>query len=218
MKSNKINNLINFYIAAEKLKTTLRHSYTSDNSRMESSAEHSWMLCLMALTLFEGIKLEIDQLKILKMLVIHDLAEAITGDIPAFEISERKNQKYKTELDAIEKLVKNLNIKTKKEILKLWHEYEDKKTNEAKVAQLIDKMEAGLQHCIAGVETWDEGDFKHQGAHYALDYSNVGNYIKALRDAIIEISVAKATDAKQIDRLNENIKQIYAQLQSQKYN
>jgi len=46
-----ISNLLQFYIAAEKLKTTIRHSHTSDSNRIESAAEHSWMLALIALSL-----------------------------------------------------------------------------------------------------------------------------------------------------------------------
>lgn len=211
----EVNNLLEFYIETEKLKTTIRHSFTSNNNRTESSAEHSWMLCLMAMTLFEYIELEIDQLKILKMLVIHDLAEAVTGDIPAFEISERKNQKFNTELAALEKLTTNLSPQTKQEILALWHEYEEKKTNEAKIAQIIDKMEAGLQHCIAGVNTWDEGDFSHQGAHAKLDYSQT-KYLAILRDVIIEFSIEKVMEADKLDSLNDYIKQKYAELNANK--
>lgn len=209
MKGN-IDNLLEFYIAAEKLKTTIRHSWTSDTTRTESSAEHSWMLCLIAMTLFEYIELEVDQLRILKMLTIHDLAEAVTGDIPAFEVSERQQQKPKDELVALKHLTYKLSNNTKNEILELWQEYEEKQTNEAKVAQLIDKMEAGLQHCIAGVETWDDGDFRHHGAFYKLDYVKVGKHLELLRDAIGALSLQKVTEANQLDRLNDYIKQQYA--------
>lgn len=74
--------ILSFLTLAEKLKTTLRHSWTNDPARQESTAEHSWMICLLAMVLFGKTKLQLDQLKVLKMLVIHDLAEAITGDIP----------------------------------------------------------------------------------------------------------------------------------------
>jgi len=85
-----ISNLLQFYIAAEKLKTTIRHSHTSDSNRIESAAEHSWMLALIALSLFEHLETKIDQLRVLKMVLIHDLAEAVTGDIPHLKNQQGK--------------------------------------------------------------------------------------------------------------------------------
>lgn len=210
MKKN-IDNLVEFYIEAEKLKATIRHCWTSDTTRTESVAEHSWMLNLMAVTLFEYIELEIDQLKILKMLTIHDLAEAVTGDIPAHEISDRQNQKQQNELAAMKKITSKLNKQAKEEILTLWLEFEEKQTNEAKLAQIIDKLEAALQHCIVGADKWDDGDFRHHGSFYKLDYTQVGKPVKLLRDAIGKLSIEKVTEAKQLDRLNDFIKQQFAQ-------
>src|SRR5438045_3719078 len=112
-----ITNLLQFYIASEKLKTTIRHSHTSDSNRMESSAEHSWMLALIALSLFEHIETEVNQLRVLKMVLIHDLAEAVTGDIPAFEKSERHSNKFEAERQAFETLTKNLSPEFRQEII-----------------------------------------------------------------------------------------------------
>ena len=82
--------LFSFYKAIEKLKTTYRHSSTSDKNRKESVADHSWMSCVIAITLINKINIKLDQLKILKMILIHDLPELVTGDIPAWENKEKK--------------------------------------------------------------------------------------------------------------------------------
>lgn len=93
MKSKNIEGILAFFKAAEKLKATYRHSYTSDTKRLESSAEHSWMLAIVSMTIFSELGLKLDELKTLKMVIIHDLAEAVTGDIPTFEVSERQTNK-----------------------------------------------------------------------------------------------------------------------------
>ena len=207
-------NLIQFYTEAEKLKSVMRHSWTSDTTRRESTAEHTWMLCLMALTIFDSLEFEVDQLRVLKMLIIHDLAEAITGDIPAFEISDRKAQKYQTELAAMKHLLRNLEEKTKKDILSLWEEMEQKQTPEAKLAQIIDKSEAAMQHAIAGAKTWDDGDFNHHGAHAKLDHT-ASELLSEIRDEITKISIKSVEESNQMHRLNDAIKQEHERITKQ---
>ncbi|HZE87379.1 MAG TPA: HD domain-containing protein [Methylomirabilota bacterium] len=211
MKNKVIENLLQFYINAEKLKTTIRHSYTSDRGRMESSAEHSWMLCLIAMTLFEHLKTKIDQLKVLKMVVLHDLAEAVTGDIPAFEISDRQNAKKENELVALEHLTENLSKKTREEFLSLWKELEEKKTSEAKVAQAIDKLEAVLQHNISHIETWDQNDYDIH-PFYRYDYFKFDDFFLSLREVLEVMSRKKITDARQLSRLKDDMRKIYEDL------
>ena len=87
---NQILNLIEFYKKVEKLKLTTRHSWLTDKSRQESVAEHSWMLCFLAILLSDKIESKVDLLKVLKILVVHDLAESVTGDIPSHEVSKRQ--------------------------------------------------------------------------------------------------------------------------------
>src|SRR6185437_1767014 len=107
MKNKQIiKNLFTFFIEAEKLKTTMRHSWTSDSNRQESSAEHSWMLCLIAVSIFDHLEVKVDQLRVLKMLIIHDVAEVVIGDIPAFDTEGRKNKKEREKM-AVEQLTKN---------------------------------------------------------------------------------------------------------------
>ena len=81
MNIDKIKGRLEFLRETEKLKDVLRSAHTS-SGRTESTAEHSWRLCLMAIV-FEDQLAEPDMLKILKMCVIHDLGKAINGDIPA---------------------------------------------------------------------------------------------------------------------------------------
>jgi putative hydrolases of HD superfamily len=175
--------LIGFIKQAEKLKTELRHSYTSDIERKESVAEHSWMLALMAILMFDYVELKVDRLKVMKIVIIHDLAEAITGDIPTFEISERNKDKYPAELAAMKKLTSGLPEKLKKEIIEIWEEYEAKQTDEAKMAQCLDKTEVLIQHTIADMSTWDEGDYR-MGFYNKDEFCNCDKFLRQFKDLV----------------------------------
>lgn len=206
----KILQLMVFFTEAEKLKTTLRHSWTNDKNRQESSAEHSWMLCLIAISLFDHLETKVDQLKVLKILIIHDLAEAVTGDIPAFDTEGRKNKKER-EKKALEQMIKNLPENTKKELRTLFEEYEKKETKESLVAQAIDKIESPFQHNISDIETWDNNDFTVHG-RYKEKYAQFDSFLKELRKELENMSRKKITDAKQLHRLPNEIQKFYNKL------
>ena len=83
--------LIEVLSVAERLKDAVRHCYTS-GGRRESVAEHSWRISLMAYFVSDEFP-EADLLKIMKMCLIHDMGEAFTGDIPAFEKTVKDSRK-----------------------------------------------------------------------------------------------------------------------------
>lgn len=143
MELDVIQNRLAFLREAEKLKNVLRFSHTS-NGRQESTAEHSWRLCLIAMIFadqFEDINLE----KILKMCLIHDLGEALHGDIPAIMKDQfpAKNQQEKQDLY---QLTECLDDQPQMLIRSLWQEYEDAETTEARLVKALDKLETILQH------------------------------------------------------------------------
>ena len=84
---------------AEKLKCNTRHSWTSSN-RQESVAEHSWRLCLLAYSLKNKFS-DFDMDKVLYMCLVHDLGEAITGDIPAFNKNDIDEESEKSAVNQI---------------------------------------------------------------------------------------------------------------------
>lgn len=86
MNIHSIKGRLAFLQEAEKLKSVLRSAHTS-TGRAESTAEHTWRLCLMVM-IFEDEPAGMDMFKILKMYLIHDLGEAVHGDIPAIEQSQ----------------------------------------------------------------------------------------------------------------------------------
>ncbi|PTX18842.1 putative hydrolase of HD superfamily [Pontibacter mucosus] len=175
---------------AEKLKYELRHSWLS-NGRQESVAEHTWRMSLMVVLLEPYLDQEIDVARTLKMVIVHDLVEAEAGDIPAFEVKtlaleELKRQK---ELRAIENLREALGHGLGQHVYELWHEFEDKLTYEARVANALDKLELRLQHNHAALDTWLEVE---QEAVFRLDnHTWFDSCLDQLRELIEEQAVQK---------------------------
>lgn len=198
----KTKQLLNFYILIEKSKTVMRHSWLSDPTRQESTAEHSWLMAIIAMTLFNELTIEFDHLKVLKMVLLHDVGEIITTDIPAFEISERQTTKHVEEKKAVELLFRGLPPKTQKEFWELWHEFEAKETIEAKIAQAMDKMEVIIQHNIADFSTWDDGDFSVH-AFYKTDFFDFDSFIRELRDEVELMSVKKIVESNNTHRIDK---------------
>ena len=132
MKNNKATtfkpqNILDFFREAEKLKTILRHSYLS-SGRQESVAEHTWMLLLLAMTLMSKIERPLNQVKVLRMIGIHDLAEAVTRDIPVWEGAKDRGKKIELERSAMEKMLASLDSQTQHEFMTLWEEYETRES------------------------------------------------------------------------------------------
>ncbi|GAB3196801.1 putative hydrolase of HD superfamily [Pontibacter aydingkolensis] len=154
---NELRNVLEVLALAEKLKCELRHSWLS-NGRQESVAEHTWRMSLMVVLLEPYLDKELDTARTLKMVIIHDLVEAEAGDIPAFEVTTASARELKQakEKQAIENLRSRLGSGIGQHVYELWHEFEDKQTYEAKVANALDKLEVQIQHNHACISTWLE--------------------------------------------------------------
>ncbi len=134
---------LQFLKRAENLKNTLRSGNTS-SGRRESTAEHSWRLALLAIVLADLVP-GIDLLKLLKLCILHDLGEAVDGDIPAPEQVGLTQKSGKERADFIS-LTESLPLPARTEFLALWDEYEDAASEEARLAKALDKIETLVQH------------------------------------------------------------------------
>ncbi|HEV2085734.1 MAG TPA: HD domain-containing protein [Gemmatimonadales bacterium] len=143
MRADDIEGVLAFLRAAERLKTVMRSGWTSDGQQ-ESVAEHTWRLCLMAMLLY-GHTPGIDLARLLKMCLIHDLGEAIGGDVPA-PAQKAGESKADHERSDLLQLIAPLPPALRQEIIELWDEYEAAGSPEAKVAKGLDKLETILQH------------------------------------------------------------------------
>lgn len=143
MQDDDLKSILTFLRNAEQLKDTLRSGHTTQG-RQESTAEHSWRLCLMML-LFEDEYPDLDMLKLIKIGLIHDLGEAVHGDIAAVDQVAGQDKNHEERKD-LESLTASLPAALQDKILKLWDEYEQATTPEARLAKALDKLETILQH------------------------------------------------------------------------
>jgi len=149
MNESELAGVVDFLRAAERLKTVTRSAYTSEG-RQESVAEHTWRLSLMALLLAPEFP-EADFARLIKICLVHDLGEAIGGDVPAPEQARRRAAgqaagKAADERRDLVTLLRPLPAALREEITALWDEYEAARSPEAKLAKALDKLETILQH------------------------------------------------------------------------
>jgi putative hydrolase of HD superfamily len=132
---------LDFFRAAAALKDTMRNSWTGAGRR-ESTAEHCWRLCLMAVTLEDELP-GIDLRRLLELLVVHDLGEAVSGDIPAPLQGPGKTDDERADFVG---LLAPLPERVAARLIALWDEYNAVATPEARLAKGLDRLETVLQH------------------------------------------------------------------------
>ena len=136
---------LNFFTTVGKLKTTLRTGWVDHKvPQPESVADHMYRMTMLCWCITDST---IDRDRLMKICLVHDLAEATVGDITPPEISGvSKEEKKELELQALKKIVNDLdNDEVGNEIMELWNEYEDGETATAKVAKQLDKYEMIVQ-------------------------------------------------------------------------
>jgi putative hydrolase of HD superfamily len=135
--------ILEFLRSAERLKTVTRSGWTSQGHQ-ESVAEHTWRLALMAMLLY-GRTPGVDLARLLKICLVHDLGEAIGGDVPAPQQAVSPGKAARERADLAD-LVAPLPPPLAEEITALWDEYEAAASAEARIAKGLDKLETILQH------------------------------------------------------------------------
>ncbi len=156
---------IDFLGKVSALKSNTRHCYIAEGRR-ESVADHSWRLSLMAVLLERELE-GIDMCKVIKMCIIHDLGEAVTGDIPTFVKTDCDREAEKNALDG---LLSELPDRQREDISALFREMEELATPEAKLCKALDCMEAVISHNEAPLETWSQ-------VEYTLNYTYGEKYV-----------------------------------------
>jgi putative hydrolase of HD superfamily len=189
LESFELFGILDFLRRAEQLKNTLRSGYTSDGRR-ESAAEHTWRLCLMAVAL-EPYFPAVDFARLLKMCIVHDLGEAVHGDIPA-PLQDQAADKSGQERADLLQLLAPLPDAQRETMLELWDEYEAAKTPEARLAKALDKLETILQH----TQGKNPADFDYRfNLGYGRQYTGHDPIIIQLRRVLDEETARRARDA-----------------------
>lgn len=140
----KEENVINYYVLCNKLKNVIRTGWKDwhvQRDRIESVAEHIFGVQMLALAMYSEYQYDIDIMKVIFMLAVHELGETVIGDLTQFQIS--KEDKEKIEHETVHKIL--LDLLDGEQIEKLFLEFDSHSTKEAMFAYQCDKLECDLQ-------------------------------------------------------------------------
>jgi len=153
--NDRLKKQIEFIKEIDKIKDIIRKSTRFASNKKENDAEHSWHICVMAMVLAEySNSKDIDMLKVLKMLLIHDLVEIHAGDYIFY--TDKQAEKEQKEKEGAEITFGILPEDQKKEFIGLWNEFEARITPEAKFARVVDRLEPIMQNYHNGGDGWIE--------------------------------------------------------------
>jgi putative hydrolases of HD superfamily len=163
---------IEFIKEIDKVKYIQRKTKLFNSNRNENDAEHSWHLALMALVLSEHANQAIDLLKVLKMVLIHDLVEIDAGDTFLYD-SHKSHSNTEEERIAAARIFGILPQEQAVEMIAIWEEFEEGQTQEAKFARAMDRLEPLLQNASNNGGTWQE---------FGVDYPKVYEKKKVIKE------------------------------------
>lgn len=161
MKFDVLLKQMSFIHEIDKIKYIFRKSRLFSSDRHENDAEHSWHLAMMAIILADYANEPVDVLKVLKMLLIHDIVEIDAGDVFLFDSVIRQNNSV-AESKAAERIFGLLPADQAAELIELWQEFEAAKTPESLFARAIDNLEPILQNISNGGGTWEEFNVSYE--------------------------------------------------------
>jgi putative hydrolase of HD superfamily len=168
-----------FFRAAAALKDTLRSGFTP-SGRPESTAEHTWRLCLIAVALDDA--LGVDLRRLLELLIVHDLGEAVLGDVPApLQSADGAGDKTADERAALAGLLAALPPPAAARLMARWDEYAAVATPEARMAKALDRLETVMTH----VEGANPPDFDYAfNLGYGREHTDRAPLVAALREPL----------------------------------
>lgn len=152
----RLDRIISFCRLIDKEKSVERRTYISDGSRFENDAEHAWHMAVMALLLSEYADEKTDVLKVVSMLLVHDLVEIYAGDTFAYDTEGVKTQKQR-EKDAADRLYAQLPDDLSVRFRGLWDEFEAGQSPEARFAHTLDNFQPLMLQAATDGRSWKEG-------------------------------------------------------------
>lgn len=155
METSSLLKQIEFIKEVDKLKYILRKTKLFNSDRHENDAEHSWHLSLMAIILAGHANSDIDLLRVVKMLLIHDIVEIDAGDTFIYD-AQKNHTNTDEERLAANRIFGLLPEEQATELIAIWEEFEEGQTHEAKFARAMDRLEPLLQNTSNNGGTWAE--------------------------------------------------------------
>lgn len=182
---------IDFILEIDKMKNLYRQTYVLHEERKENDAEHSWHLAIMAFMLSEYSNQSIDVLKIMKMVLIHDIVEIDAGDTYCYD-EKGYSTKSEHEEAAAQRIFGLLPEDQRDEYYSLWREFEDSETNEARFAAILDRLQPlMLNYTKKGISWKEHGIYKEQVLNRNKEYFSESDEIAELILSLIDDAAQK---------------------------
>ncbi|UOK43330.1 MULTISPECIES: HD domain-containing protein [Flavobacterium] len=172
MQTENLLKQVAFIKEIDKLKYIQRKTKLFNSDRRENDAEHSWHLAMMTIVLAEHSDKPIDVLKVLKMVLMHDIVEIDAGDTFIYD-TQKNHTNTDEELIAAKRIFGLLPKEQAEEFIVIWQEFEEGITDEAKFAKSMDRFEPLLQNVSNNGGTW---------AEFNVPYQKVYDKKKAIKD------------------------------------
>ncbi len=153
MGESRLDKQFKFCREIDKEKMIGRQTYLTGGERKENDAEHAWHMALMTVLLSEYAEEEIDVLKTVTMLLIHDIVEIDAGDTYAYDEEAKKTQRQR-ELAAADRIFGILPEDQGRKLRDLWEEFEEAETAEAKFAHTMDNLQPMMLNDLTDGKSW----------------------------------------------------------------
>lgn len=195
MQTNNLLQQINFIKEIDKVKYIQRKTKLFNSNRNENDAEHSWHLAMMTIVLAEHSNVPIDVLKVVKMVLIHDIVEIDAGDTFIYDTTKSHTNTDEERL-AANRIFGMLPKEQATEFISIWEEFENGQTDEAKFAKSMDRLEPLLQNTSNDGGTWKEFDVSYDKVYEKKKVINEGsttiwNYAEDLINESVEKGILK---------------------------
>jgi len=195
MQNEDLLKQIEFIKEIDKLKYIQRRTKLFNSDRNENDAEHSWHLAMMAIILAQHSNVDIDILKVVKMVLIHDIVEIDAGDTFIYD-TQKNHSNTDEELIAAKRIFGILPKEQAEDLIALWEEFETGETNEAKFARSMDRLEPLLQNTSNNGGTWKEFDVDYQKVYdkkRVIQYgsSSIWDYAETLINESVDQGILK---------------------------
>lgn len=152
---DRLSKIFDFIKEIDKEKFIGRQTYLSDGKTKEDDSQHAWHIAVMALLLSEYANEDIDVLRTVSMLLIHDIVEIDAGDTYAYDETAKATQAER-ELKAAERIFGLLPEDLAEKFMNCWLEFEEGKTPESKFAHAMDNIQPTMLNFVTGGKAWKE--------------------------------------------------------------
>lgn len=153
--------IVDFILELDRLKAVTRKTRPLGLERYENSAEHSWQIALLAISLAPYAELPIDISRVVPMLLVHDIGEIDTGDTFVY-VEGGWEERKAAERTAVTRIFSLLPKPQRELFLALWEEFEEGVTPESRFAHAADRAMPVLLNLASNGQSWRENGITHE--------------------------------------------------------